>query len=148
MQIIEYHQAKNQKLWLEQIRSCEWRAAKYLATLLEENRLHEVIGRGALYLLTDGDRLVSFATLGERDCIDDAALMPWIGFVHTAPAYRGRRCAGVLIEHAVHVAAEHGAKCVYICTGEEGLYEKYGFTYVEQRMDIYGEMANVLVREV
>lgn len=148
MQIIEYNMAEDRTLWLEQIRSCEWRAAKYLAVLLEENRLNEVIGQGTLYLLTDGDKLVSFATLGERDCIDDAALAPWIGFVHTSPAYRGRRCAGLLIEHAMDVAREHGAKQVYICTGEEGLYEKYGFTYMEKRMDIYGELTNVLVREV
>ena len=88
---------------------------RLLEQLLAEDTFHKVLGRGTLYLLTDGDALVSFLTLAERDCIDDASLAPWIGFVHTSPEYRGRRCAGVLLEHAVRMAGENGAKQVYIC---------------------------------
>lgn len=146
MKIIDYYQSDRQSHWLGQIRRVEWRAARLLEKLLAEGTFHEVLGRGTLYLLTDGDALVSFLTLAERDCIDAPALRPWIGFVHTAPEYRGRRCAGVLLEHAVKVAGQHGAAQVYICTDHLGLYEKYGFIYMENRVSIYGEDSRVLVR--
>ena len=146
MQIIDYFRDDRKDHWLEQIRHVEWRAARLLETLLAEGTFHDVLGRGTLYLLTDGDALVSFATLAERDCIDDATLSPWIGFVHTAPAYRGQRCAGQLLDHAVRMAGEHGADRVYICTDHVGLYEKYGFTYLENRVSIYGEDSLVLLR--
>jgi len=146
MKIIDYFADTRQPHWLEQIARCEWRAAHFLAQLLREECFHETLGRGTLYLLTDGDTLVSFLTLTERDCIDDATLRPWIGFVHTAPEYRGHRYVGQLIEHAICAAGECGAQQVYICTDHVGLYAKYGFTYLENRMSIYGEDSRVLLR--
>lgn len=146
MTIIDYFRDGRQAHWLAQIGDCQWRAAKYLAQILSEGRFHDLLGQGTLYLLTDGDALVSFLTLAERDCIDDPAMTPWIGFVHTAPAYRGRRCAGMLIAHAACVAGKNGAEQVYICTDHVGLYEKYGFAYLTDRVSIYGEQSRVLVR--
>lgn len=146
MQIIDYFKDGRRSHWLDEIGRCEWRAAQFLAQLLREERFHQTLGRGTLYLLTDGDRLVSFLTLTERDCIEDARLKPWIGFVHTAPEYRGRRCAGLLLEHAVRTGGKYGAKQVYICTDHVGLYEKYGFTYLENRVTIYGEDSRVLLQ--
>lgn len=148
MQIIDYFQTDRQAEWLAQIESCEWRAAKFLAQLLREGTFHQTAGEGTIYLLTDGDHLVSFLTLAQRDCISDDILTPWIGFVHTAPEYRGHRCAGQLIDHAVRVAKAHGVERVYICTDHIGLYERYGFTYMENRLSIYGEDSRVYFREV
>ncbi len=147
MKIINYFHAEDQPHWLAQIASCEWRAARFLAQLLEKGEFHQTVGEGTLYLLTDGDKLVSFLTLAEKDCIE-ANCSPWIGFVHTAPEYRGHRHVGRLIDHACAVAREHGAARVYICTDHVGLYEKYGFTYLENRVSIYGEDSRVYVREL
>ena len=103
MQIIDYFQSENQEHWRTQIAQYEWRAAKYLAHLLETGEFHSFVGDGTLYLLADEDRLVSFVSLAERDCID-VTYIPWIGFVHTAPEYRGHRYVGKLIDHACAVA--------------------------------------------
>ncbi|MBQ8556335.1 MAG: GNAT family N-acetyltransferase [Clostridia bacterium] len=148
MQIIDYFRDDRPARWLEQIAGYEWRAAKFLAQLLGEGSFHATLGSGTLYLLVEGDSLVSFLTLAQRDCIDAPECAPWIGFVHTAPEYRGRRHVGRLIDHACAVAREHGAAQVYICTDHVGLYEKYGFTYLENRVSIYGEDSRVYVREV
>lgn len=134
--------------WLAQIADCEWRAAKFLAELLTKKEFHGAVGRGTVYLLTDGDRLVSFLTLADRDCVDVPAYSPWIGFVHTAPEYRGRRYIGRLIDYACAAARDHGAERVYLCTDHVGLYEKYGFAYLENRVSIYGEDSRIYVREV
>ena len=146
MRIIDYFKDDRQEHWLGQIAQYEWRAARFLGQLLAEGSFHSTLGQGTLYLLVDGEKLVSFLTLAERDCIDEPAWTPWIGFVHTSPEYRGRRCAGKLIDHAVCMAGQHGAEQVYICTDHMGLYEKYGFSYLENRVSVYGEDSRVYVR--
>lgn len=146
MRIIDYFKDDRQEHWLGQIAQYEWRAARFLAQLLAEGSFHSTLGQGTLYLLVDVEKLVSFLTLAERDCIDEPAWTPWIGFVHTSPEYRGRRCAGKLIDHAVSEAGQHGAEQVYICTDHMGLYEKYGFSYLENRVSVYDEDSRVYVR--
>ena len=146
MQIIDYFKAENQANWLTQIASYEWRAAKHLARLLETGEFCTKVGKGTLYLLTDGDKLVSFISLAQRDYLD-APYGPWIGFVHTAQEYRGHRYVGKLIDHACRIAGEHGVQTVYINTDHVGLYEKYGFTYLEKRVTIFGEDSRIYVRE-
>lgn len=146
MQIIDYFKDGRKEHWQRQIATYEWRAAKYLAQILREGRFHELLGGGTLLLLVDGDALVSFLTLAQKDCIACEDLSPWIGFVHTAPGYRGRGCMGRLIAHAMRCAGEHGARQVYVCTDHVGLYERYGFEYLENRISIYGEDSRVYVR--
>lgn len=147
MDIIDYFKAENGERWLAQIAAYEWRAAKHLARLLTEGEFQDEVGSGTLYLLTEGDKLVSFLILAERDCIDAPEYTPWIGFVHTAPEYRGHRHVGKLIDHACAAAREHGAARVYLCTDHVGLYEKYGFTYLENRVTVHGEDSRIYVRE-
>ena len=147
MQIIDYFKTDRKSLWQEQIAGYEWRAAGFLADLLRKGEFHRTVGQGTVYLLTEGDKLVSFLTLAERDCVE-APYGPWIGFVHTAPEYRGHGYIGQLIEHACAAAREHGAARVYLCTDHVGLYERYGFTYLENRVSIYGEDSRIYVREV
>ena len=147
MQIIDYFHTDDQPHWLATIAENEWRAAKFLAELLAKGDFHCTLGEGTVYLLTEGDDLVSFLTLAERDCVD-VPYGPWIGFVHTAPEYRGHRHVGKLIDHACAVAREQGVQRVYLCTDHVGLYEKYGFTYLENRVSVYGEDSRIYVREV
>ena len=142
MKIIDYFKDERQEHWQAQIARYEWRAAKFLAQLLAEGSFHSTLGQGTLYLLVEGETLVSFLTLAERDCIDVPEYTPWIGFVHTAPEYRGHRHMGKLIDHAVSMAGQQA----YLCTDHVGLYEKYGFTYLENRVSIYGEDSRVYVR--
>ena len=148
MQILDYFQADNQPHWLSAIADNEWRAAKYLARRLENGEFHQEFGKGTVYLLTEGEKLISFLLLAERDCIDAPEYAPWIGFVHTAPAYRGYRHIGKLIDHACGVAKAHGAARVYLATDSVGLYEKYGFTYLEIRVDHDGEDSRVYIRDL
>ena len=147
MEIINYFTCENQAHWRAAIAQNEWRAAKYLARKLENGEFHQEVGEGTLYLLTEGDKLASFLTLAERDCVD-VPYGPWIGFVHTAPAFRGHRHVGKLIEYACSEAREQGVPRVYLCTDHVGLYEKYGFTYLENRVNVYGEDSRIYVREL
>lgn len=148
MHILKFSELSDKDKWITKIRFCDWRAAKFLADLLEQDRFHEVLDSGSLYLLADDEKLVSFCTLTQKDCIDDENLFPWIGFVFTAPDYRGNRYSGEIIEHACNEAKKQGYDKIYLATDHIGLYEKYGFTYMESRIDIYGEESRIYCREI
>lgn len=147
MDILDFFASYRKEWWLTQLKTCEWRAAKLLVELIEQDTFHQVLGEGSLYLMVKGDEIISFLTLTERDCIDDPAKSPWIGFVYTSPRHRGCRYAGRLITHAMRKARAQGHEQVYVCTDHAGLYEQYGFDYVESRMDIYGAMSRVYVQK-
>lgn len=147
MEIFDYF-SNEQLSWIDKIRACDWGAAKFLADLLEKNTFHTVLGNGSLFIMADGERPAAFCTLTQRDCIDDDTLFPWIGFVFTVPEYRGKRYSGKLIEYACKSAEKLGFENVYIATDHIGLYEKYGFTYMESRTDIYGEESRIYRRKL
>ncbi len=131
---------------LQALRRCDWRAAKFLLRLLEEGTFAETLGgKGRLFFLLDGETVVSFLTLSTQDCIVAPEMTPWIGFVFTFPEYRGRGNIGILLNHARKIAATDGAPCVYLATDHTGLYEKYGFTYWGNRVDIHGEDSRIYV---
>lgn len=147
MEIFDYF-SNEQRIWIDKIRECEWGAAKLLADLLDKNTFHTLLGNGSLFIMADEEKIVSFCTLTQKDCVDDDTLFPWIGFVFTAPEYRRNRYSGQLVEYACDIAEEHGFENVYIATDHIGLYEKYGFTYIESRTDIYNEESRIYFRKL
>lgn len=151
MEIIEYFSSAHREAYLKQIESYEWSAAKFLATLLRNNRFKTVLGGwGRLYLLVDGNRLVSFLTLSGRDCIseDQCPYTPWLGFFHTAPEYRGNHYGQVLIDYLCLMARNDGYHSIYVATDHIGLYEKYGFEYIKNCKDIRGEDSRIYKRKL
>ena len=149
MEIISYFESKEQNEWIEKIAACDWSAAGFLVSLLKEGRFFEMLGHwGDIYLLTDGQKLVSFATLTGQDSVRDESLTPWIGFVYTDPAYRGHRYAGKLLAYGEKQAAKLGYGRIYIATDHVGLYEKYGYTYQENRLDYWGDDTRVLYKDL
>lgn len=149
MNVIEYFSSDHQVHWLAKIGESDWGAGRYLAQLLREKRLKDLVGENTrVLLLTDGENLVSFCTLAEKDDIQPTELTPWIGWVYTFPAYRGRRCAGQLLARAEALAKEDGMERVYISTNHEGLYEKYGYAFHAMMKDIEGEDSRVYAKRL
>ena len=149
MEIISYFESLNKHELVKKIATCDWSAARFLVQLLKEQRFFEMLGGwGDIYLLMDGDALVSFATLTGQDAVRDESQFPWIGFVYTAPQYRGHRHAGRVLAHAERIATEKGHAKVYIASDLVGLYEKYGYTYQENRIDCWGSYQRVLYKNL
>ena len=149
MKVIEYYKSQNQEHWRREIGKGDWSAAKLLYDWLEKGELRVNCGNSAdVYLLTDGDVLVSFVVLAEQDEVAAPELSPWIGFVYTFPQYRGRHCAGELIEHICGVLKNAGEEQVYVSTEEVGLYEKYGFEFLQMMTTREGKPTRVYVRRV
>ena len=144
MVIIDYFNTVNPGFWLSRLSQCDWTGGQYLHQLLKEGRFHALCGEKArVLLLTDGTKLVSFCTYAERDDTPDTDLTPWMGFVYTAPDYRGRRLMGRLIAAVKALAREDGYDTLWISTGETGLYEKYGAEYVQDAKDMRGNDSRI-----
>ena len=144
LQIINYFEAENKEYWKAEIARGDWRAAAYLSSIIDTDRLKEMCGEEArVFLLTEGEKLISFCTYGERDNIPNSNLKPWIGFVYTFPEFRGKRRMGKLFEYIYGKAKEEGREAIYISTHDEGIYEKYGFTFLEYQKDDEGENSRI-----
>lgn len=146
MEIIEYEEYDKKDQLIDSLRVCEWGAGKFLAKLIIEKSFEKTLGKdGKVFFLMDDEKVVAFLTFTQKDCIDDTNLFPWIGFVYTDVAYRGKRYSERLIQHALKVAKEEGYSKVYLATDHVGLYEKYGFEYVENRMDVWDEDSRIYI---
>ena len=149
MIVQEFFSSDNKEHWIREIKKCDWGAGKWLAELLERQKLEETVGKGAqVPMLTDGDSLVSFCTFAPLDEIQPTELCPWIGFVYTFPQYRGHRYVGMLLEWCEGAAASMGRENVYISTDHCGLYEKYGYHFLNEQTTIYGEKTRVYYKPV
>ena len=150
MNYIEYFNDKEKDCLKNKLREQEadWKAINYLIYLLDnEDKLAEYLGDyKKLYFMIENDEIVSLCTLSDRDCILDDNMYPWIGFVYTYPKYRGKRYSGKLIDYVIEKAKEEGFNKVYVSTGEEGLYERFGFEYLETRIDRWDDEGQILFR--
>lgn len=140
LSVIEYFKSERKQHWLEEIRKSDWRAGTYLSEVLLKNEFFDKYGeRARVLLLVQGDALMGFCTYAERDEIDAPELKPWVGFVYTFPQYRGARRMGKLLEYAYALAKSEGHPYLYLSSGEEGLYEKYGFAFWKDMKEIWGD---------
>lgn len=149
MKILEYFSCDNQVHWLEQIKESDWGAGTYLYELLRDQKLKELCGAATkVLLLTEDEKLMAFCTYAPQDDIAAPELTPWVGFVYTFPAYRGKRRAGKLLEHAYALAKEEGHAHIYISTNEDGLYEKYGYQFWKMMKDVWGGDSRIYRNEI
>lgn len=147
MEVINFFDSDNKRHWLAEIKKSDWGAANFLSELLEKGSFMETLSepenKGRLLLLTEGEKLLSFLTLTRQDCIRDMSRMPWIGFVYTFPEFRGQGCCRKLMGYAEKEAALLGWHEVYVATDHVGLYERLGYEYIENVMDVWGEDSRI-----
>lgn len=150
MEIIEYFESGNKAHWKEEIAKGDWSAATYLARIIDDEKAFTdyFSEGGKVFLLTEGQELISFVTLSKTDCIEDSSLFPWIGFVYTFPQHQGHRYSEKLINYAEDVAREQGYHKVYIATDHENLYEKFSYIYMESRPEKSGDMSKIYYKNL
>ena len=84
-------------------------------------------------------RIVGYCTFSERDELpEEYGYSPFIGFVFVEEKHRGNRISQRMIEAALRYAKALGYGTVYLMSGEQGLYEKYGFVRMGEYPTIYG----------
>ena len=148
MTIIEFFDSPAKEHWLSEIKKSGWAAGDLLYDMLCKGTAKEVLGESTkIFLLTDGDKLISFCTLSETDDIRPTELTPWIGFVFTFPEYRGHHMAQLLTGTVEFRAYESGYDRVYISTDHTGLYEKYGYELYGSGKTVTGEESRIYTKK-
>jgi GNAT superfamily N-acetyltransferase len=150
VKVIEYFSNENKEHWKEQIALADWNAAKFLLKLLNDTqKFDELLGRdGKLFLLVDGEMIVSFVTLTHQDCIRDKSMFPWLGFLYTYPDFRGKRYSEYLLKFVEGEAKLGSHSIIYLGTDHVDLYEKYGYTYLETRKDYLNEETRIYYKRL
>lgn len=116
--------------------NCSWKAGQFLAERMRKNSFRDW---ERVIIAMDDEQIAGFCTLTEKDELpDDAPFSPFIGFVFVDEQYRGNRLSEQMIRSALSYAKESGCQAVYIVSGEQGLYEKYGFEKIGDYETIYG----------
>ena len=100
------------------------------------------------YLLMEGEKIIGCAGLITNDFISRMDLYPWLCALYVEPAYRGRGCAGILIEKCREDARKGGYRKLYLCTDHIGFYERHGFYHIGTGYHPWGESSRIYVSEL
>ncbi|WP_295073383.1 GNAT family N-acetyltransferase [Ruminococcus sp.] len=115
---------------------CSWGAGKNLAKLMCKDFFKNW---ERVFAAFENDEPVGFCTLTEKDELaPEYPYSPLIGFVFVDEAHRGKRISEKMIKAVLEYAKTIGYDKVYVMSGEKGLYEKYGFSYMGDFESIYG----------
>ena len=125
---------------------CSWGTGKTLARFM---RAGSFKAWERVFAVFEKESAAGFCTLTEKDELDPKyPHTPLIGFVFTEKQYRGHRLSQRLVEKASEYAASCGYDKVYVMSGEKGLYEKYGFSYIGDFDSIYGGADGLFCKEI
>lgn len=149
MEIIDLTKCENKEKWLIEIENSDWSAGKYLSNLFYNDTFYKTMGDDSkvLLLINDG-KLISYCTYSQVDCIKPTEFSPWIGFVYTYPEFRGNGYIGLLFKEIEKIAKLENISKVYLATDHIGLYEKYGFVYLKNMDDVFGNVERVYYKTI
>ena len=115
---------------------CSWKAGPVLAKRMRENAF---LPWERVIVAADGENVAGYCTITEKDELPEKyGYTPFIGFVFVDERYRGKRISERMIGEACRYAKTLGYPAIYIMSGEQGLYEKYGFEKAGEFETIYG----------
>lgn len=124
--------------------ACPWRGARSLARKMREGCFTG--WQCVILAMVDGEP-AGFCTLAAEDGLVDDDRTPFIGYVYVDERFRGRRLSERMIRVAEDLAHTAGFARMYIRSGEEGLYEKFGYEPCGVGRDRHGEVETVFSRE-
>lgn len=131
-EIINYFDDDYQEYWRNEINRGDWDGCQKLYEILNQDKFKEIYGNNSkLYLVTDGESLICFCGFMEKNSVDSSKA-PCIGFVYTFSEYRGNGYMGELIDY---IYDEENCSELFVATEHNGLYEKFGFSFVEEKSD-------------
>ena len=106
---------------------CTWSAGKNLAREMRANHFNEW---ERVFVALEGDCILGYCTLSE---IPAVPYTPYISYLFVGEPFRGNRLSQKLIAFVMEYAKKLGFVHIYLISDHINLYEKYGFTKVEQK---------------
>ncbi|MFV8116488.1 GNAT family N-acetyltransferase [Streptococcus pluranimalium] len=124
------------------IGAIDWGAGQFLVKRLLSGDLDQ--NDVVIVLTTSNGDLMGFVALLKHDIADLSYEGPYLSTLYVVPSYRSQglsRQLITLVEEAAQVRDYHE---IYTITRHQGLYEKYGFTFLEDIKDQFGRDMRVL----
>ena len=145
---MDYHVLrKNDSRWLavaSQINNADWAAAKYLAKKMIGDEFNNWEG---IVVAESSDRIIGFCSFVSKDIVD-LTYSPYIAIVYVEPAFRGNGISKELVEIAEKQLIIEGFQSIFIVTQHTGLYEKWGYSQIDEAEDKFGRTMRVLERDL
>ena len=131
---------------LKFVENCSWTEAKdHIAELI---RNWEFTGWETMFAAVQDGRIVGMAAAMKTDYYPLPDIYPWINCVYVDEAYRGNYISKKLIIAANRYLREQGFDRSYIASSFEGLYERYGYTYVKDIVNYGGGTDRLYVKDI
>ncbi len=126
--------------------TCSWRAGAALAQKMREN---DFADNERVFIAIENDEIAGFCTFANKDELPPQYdFTPFIGFLFVDEKYRGHRLSNKLIDAACNLAKKQGFTTIYVMSGEQGLYEKYGFEKLGDYATIYGTTEQLFAKNI
>jgi GNAT superfamily N-acetyltransferase len=101
------------------------------------------------FLLLKNNEPIGCCALITNDFISRHDLYPWLACLYVAENERGNQYGNVLMEHAEREAKKAGFSSIYLTTDHDGYYEKYGWTRIEDGIDLFsGKSSRIYQKEL
>ena len=93
-------------------------------------------------------QIVGMVTIMKSDYYPLPEVFPWISTLFVSEAFRGNRISGKLIDFANKYAKDIGFDRTYTQTEHIGLYEKYGYCYIQDILNYGGDTDRLYDKEL
>ncbi|MBC7005490.1 GNAT family N-acetyltransferase [Photobacterium sp. BZF1] len=114
--------------------------------MLNSSKVEDAIPQ--FYVLVNNNQIVGCFGLIINDFVSRHDIYPWFSSLFIEPEHRGKRLCGTMFEHASNVAKSIGYTHLYLTTDHDGLYEKFGWTRIEDAYQPSGEVTKVYRKPV
>ena len=95
------------------------------------------------YLMLDQETIIGCYALLVNDLISRQDLLPWFACLYVEKTHRGKRYCAKMFEHAKLEMTKGGFKTIYLSTDHDGLYEKFGWSRIEDGYNFFGEKCRI-----
>ena len=92
--------------------------------------------------------IVGMVTIMKTDYYPLPEIYPWVSTLFVSEEFRGNRISERLIDYANEYAKRIGFDNTYIPSEHIGIYEKYGYTYVNDIINYGGDTDRLYAKEI
>jgi GNAT superfamily N-acetyltransferase len=100
------------------------------------------------FVAVENDKVLGTISLWRCDLQSRQDIFPWLGGLYVDGIYRKQGIGAALQKHAFEVAHNLGYKELYMFTELTGYFERFGWSYLEEIPNEFGEMVKLYRKDL